>query len=52
MSNPNESYRIKWPDFKFPPLNLWNAPPSPEMLALYRHWDLLRSKSKDIKEQI
>jgi hypothetical protein len=26
--------RIEWADFKFPALNLWNAPPSPEMLTL------------------
>ncbi|OGT90115.1 MAG: hypothetical protein A2286_00355 [Gammaproteobacteria bacterium RIFOXYA12_FULL_61_12] len=27
---------ITWGDFRFPGLNLWNAPPSPEMLSLYR----------------
>lgn len=27
---------IAWGDFRFPGLNLWNAPPSPEMLSLYR----------------
>jgi hypothetical protein len=29
------SSKIMWPDFKFPPVNLWNAPPSPQMLNLY-----------------
>ena len=29
------SRHIEWPDFKFPPVNLWNAPPSPQMLNLY-----------------
>lgn len=29
-------HSISWGDFRFPGLNLWNAPPSPEMLSLYR----------------
>ena len=34
-----------WPDFKFPGLNLWNAPLSPEMLRLYN--DLAKTKTID-----
>ena len=30
-----------WPELKFPPLNLWNAPLSPEMIKL--HMEIIMS---------
>ena len=36
-----------WPDFRFPPVNLWNAPPSPQMLNIYHSmWYYTKSKEK------
>lgn len=31
--------KIKWPDLKFPGINLWNVWPSMEMLALQKELD-------------
>ena len=41
------SDEIMWPDFRFPPVNLWNAPPSPQMLNIYHSmWYYTKSNKK------
>jgi hypothetical protein len=38
-----------WADFKFPPINLWNIPPSPEMLEV-NNWLFASIYDKDLFE--